>query len=319
MSIYRRGEVWWLYIKIKGHPRVRQSCETSDRERAQAVHDQVRAELRRLRPDGRSVHDVLDAWKAASPRDSADAYRVEKFKRLYEDGSALFADDLLDKIPASSPGTFNRYANIIKAAFALAKLDVPDLPYRKPPRGRLRWLTPKEWRALRRQLPAHLKDMAEFALLTGLRQKNVTHLEWSQVDLKRKTAWIHADQAKAGEPIGVPLSPAAVAVLKRQPRGQWVFPYEGHPMKQVKGAWKKALARAKLKGVTWHTLRHTWASWHTMAGTPIPVLKELGAWKTLSMVSRYSHLAPEHLRAYAGNVSRYQATTQGHSRRAGKK
>ena len=190
---------------------------------------------------------------------------------------------------------------------------IPDLEYRKPPAGRLRWLTPKEWRALRGELPKHLRDMAEFSLLTGLRQRNVTHLEWSQVDLKRRTAWIHADQAKGRQPIGVPLSSAAWAVLRRR-RGEserWVFPYEGRALKQIKGAWKKALQRAGLSGVTWHTLRHTWASWHAMKGTPIVALKELGGWRTLSMVQRYAHLAPEHLRRYAANPLKYSRLRKG--------
>lgn len=315
MSIYKRGGVWWLYIALKGKPRVRRSCETSDRDRAQAIHDQVRAELRRYNPSGRTLHGALEAWTQASARDPADGSRVKKFRRLFEDRplELVTADDLAEKIPASSPATFNRYANIITAALNLAKskgwIDtVPTIAHKRVGATRLRWLTAKEWRQLRRQLPAHLRPMAEFALLTGLRQRNVTHLEWSQVDLRRSVLWIHADQAKARRAIGIPLSDAAAAVLREQ-RGehkQWVFPYKGRPIAKIKSAWRKALARAKLEGVTWHTLRHTWASWHAMEGTPIPALKELGGWQTLSMVQRYTHLAPDHLRQYAGNAGRFQ-------------
>src|SRR4051812_21484154 len=56
--------------------------------------------------------------------------------------------------------------------------------------------------------------MAEFSLATGLRQSNVTHLEWSQVDLGRRLAWIHADQAKGKRDLAVPLSDPAIAVLQ---------------------------------------------------------------------------------------------------------
>jgi integrase len=41
--------------------------------------------------------------------------------------------------------------------------------------------------------------MARFSLLTGLRESNVTKLEWNQIDLQRQVAWIHPDQAKAGK------------------------------------------------------------------------------------------------------------------------
>ena len=54
-------------------------------------------------------------------------------------------------------------------------------------------------------LPEHLADMAAFTLATGLRRANVTGLQWSQVDLVRRLAWIHPDQAKARKAIPVPL------------------------------------------------------------------------------------------------------------------
>ena len=104
----------------------------------------------------------------------------------------------------------------------------------------------------------------------------------------------------------MPLSNAARAILAAQQgkNKQWVFPYDGHPIGKIKTAWRKALKRAKIEDFTWHGLRHTWASWHVQNGTPLPVLKELGGWASMTMVGRYAHLAPEHLRAYAGNASR---------------
>jgi site-specific recombinase XerD len=52
----------------------------------------------------------------------------------------------------------------------------------------------------------------------------------------------------------------------------------------------------RLDGFTWHCLRHTFASRLAMAGVDLLVIKELGGWKTLSMVNRYAHLAPGRLR-----------------------
>ena len=49
----------------------------------------------------------------------------------------------------------------------------------------------------------------------------------------------------------------------------------------------------------WHDLRHTFATWHRQAGTPTHELQKLGGWKTLSMVERYAHIAPEGLQAAA--------------------
>ena len=55
---------------------------------------------------------------------------------------------------------------------------------------------------------------------------------------------------------------------------------------------------------TFHGLRHTWASWHVMAGTPLSVLQTLGGWRSLAMVQKYAHLAPDFTVSYAENSAR---------------
>jgi len=53
----------------------------------------------------------------------------------------------------------------------------------------------------------------------------------------------------------------------------------------------------RLDGVTWHALRHTFASRLVAAGVDLRTVQELGGWRTLSMVQRYAHLSPGHLAA----------------------
>jgi integrase len=105
--------------------------------------------------------------------------------------------------------------------------------------------------------------------------------------------------------LGVPLNDAAVAILEAR-RGihkQWVFGNPDYPLTRASNrAWYAARRKAKLKGFRWHDLRHTWASWHVMNGTRIEELQQLGGWKTLQMVQRYAHLAPDHLHGVASNV-----------------
>ena len=145
--------------------------------------------------------------------------------------------------------------------------------------------------------------MARFSLETGLRRANVTGLQWSQVDLVRRLAWIHPDQAKARKAIAVPLSDMAVAVLRRQlakkrnaEHMESVFVYRGKQVFQTATrAWHDALMKAGIRDFRWHDLRHTWASWHIQRGTPLQVLKELGGWETIEMVQRYAHLSADHL------------------------
>jgi integrase len=47
--------------------------------------------------------------------------------------------------------------------------------------------------------------------------------------------------------------------------------------------------------IVFHSLRHSFASWSAMAGTPMHTLAELMGHRTLAMTMRYSHLSPGHL------------------------
>jgi len=176
----------------------------------------------------------------------------------------------------------------------------------KEPGSRIRWLSTDDAEQLFQALPPHLEAMARFSIATGLRESNVTKLEWSQVDLSRRVAWIHADQSKSGKAIGIPLNNEAVVVLRQQlgKHSLRVFTYRGKPvLKANTKAWRQALVRTGIVDFRWHDLRHTWASWHVQNGTPLHILQELGGWSDVRMVQRYVHLAPEHLASYAGNIS----------------
>ena len=81
---------------------------------------------------------------------------------------------------------------------------------------RIRWITRQEIERLCRELPAHLEAMVRFSLATGLRESNVTELEWNQIDMQRKVAWIHPDLAKANKAIGISLNTDAIQTIRLQ-------------------------------------------------------------------------------------------------------
>ena len=65
-------------------------------------------------------------------------------------------------------------------------------------------------------MPEQFRPVVIFALATGLRRSNIIDLEWSQVDMQRKVAWIHPENAKAGKAIGVALNDTACRTLRDQ-------------------------------------------------------------------------------------------------------
>jgi hypothetical protein len=79
------------------------------------------------------------------------------------------------------------------------------------------------------ELPEHLANLVKFSLSTGLRKRNATELEWSQVDLLRNVAWIQVDQAKGRKSIHVSLNATAIEVLRKQvgKHPVRVFTYQG--------------------------------------------------------------------------------------------
>lgn len=211
----------------------------------------------------------------------------------------------------ASHATANRLLALIRAVLRRSAnvwrwIDRPPhielFPERK---RRVRWLTPDQARTLLDHLPTHQRDLALFALATGLRQGNVIALQWDQIDLSRSQLWIHADQAKGRQAISVPLNQTALDALGRQvgrhPIHVWT--YRGRPIRWANTkAWRKALKRAGIHDFRWHDLRHTWASWHVQHGTPLYVVQDLGGWQTEAMVRRYAHLAPSQYAAYARAV-----------------
>lgn len=320
MSLYKRGEVWWADIVVPGRPRDRRTTGTTDRQEAQRVHDERKAALWVAAPktSEKTFKDAIAIWLETGPKDLSDRYRLRAAGLSSIALSALDEEVLAQVLSRHQGATRNRVINLLRAVLqsAVKRGWMPAVPHMarvKVAPSRVRWLTADEWLRLQRELPCHLRQMARFAVATGLRENNIIELEWGQVDMERRLAWVHPDRAKARHAIGVPLSDDAIAVLTAQQglHTRFVFVYNGKPVtKTSTKAWWGALKTAQIEGFRWHDLRHTWASWHVMAGTPLSVLQKLGGWQTTQMVARYAHLAPDHVAQYAGNAKPYDTDSR---------
>lgn len=332
--LYQRGQTWHIDIQHEGR-RVRESTRTTDKKAAQRYHDERRAELWATPHPGhaRTWLDACTAWLTAGERSDSDKYSLRALNAVYEDRALddCSAESFAAALEGKTAATFNRYRALIVAIAHQAGVAL-KIPARKTKKGRIRFLTHDEWKRLHKELPDYLKPIAAFGIATGLRQKNITHLRWTEVDLARAVLWVHPDETKGGKPIGIPLAADAVSLLRAQlgKHAEWVFPYkgrgrkEGGPVVKIKTAWQLAMERAGLGhferwqdaegkahkkwhgDFTFHGLRHTWASWHVMAGTPLEVLQKLGGWEDPRMVQNYAHLAPEYLAGFAGNAKPWQ-------------
>lgn len=327
MSLFKRKDspYWWVKISHKSGC-LQQSTGATDKAKAREYHDKLKASLWDQDKLGTKPsyiwNDAVVRWIAETTHKASQADDKSHLRWLdkYLNGVELNAinRDMLDRVITArlregvSNATVNRMLQVVRAILRKAVFEwdwfdkAPRVRLLREPKRRIRWLTRDEAERLIAELPEHLAAMARFALETGLRQANVSGLQWSQVDLTRRTAWVHPDQAKARRAIAVPLSAAAVIVLRERlgEHPAYVFSYRGKPIKQVNTkAWKHALARAGITDFRWHDLRHTWASWHVQAGTPLYALQEMGGWESVEMVRRYAHLSSEHLAQYADRMS----------------
>ena len=325
--LYKRNssKYYWCRFTAPNGKEVRRTTKTANKRQAEEFEVTLKSEYWRVEKLGDKPNHT---WQQAVIRWLGET----KHKATHQNDIVIlqFADkvlgtlylnqinrDVLEKLIALklSTGvknaTVNRLMEVIRSILNAAEkkwewiIKAPQVRMLPVAKIRIRWITKMEFQRLLSELPEHLQALAEFSINTGLRKTNVVELEWSQVDLQRKVAWIHSDQAKGGKPIGIALNSDAMRVITSQ-RGKHpvrVFTYKSNPVRWVNTkAWRKALKRSGIENFRWHDLRHTWASWHVQNGTQLSVLKELGGWADLKMVLRYAHLAPEHLAEHAENI-----------------
>lgn len=336
MSLYKRGSTWWIDFTTATGQRVRRSAETESKAEAKELHDKLKAESWRVAKLGDKPKYTWDdagyQWlidtehKRTHHEDVKKIVWLQQFLRGKE-LAAITRENIVaigeHKKAESSGPTANRYLALIRAILRKACLEwewidkAPQVKLYKESKRRVRWITPEQADRLLSELPVHQRDIALFALATGLRQSNVIKLAWEQVDLNRKTAWIPGDKAKGKEDIHVSLSQLSVELLQRQlgKHPERVFTYAGKPINQVNTkSWKNALKRADIENFRWHDMRHTWASWLVQNGTPMYDLQEMGGWKSAEMVRRYAHLAPAQMAKHAeviGTLLNVTNTAQG--------
>ena len=70
---------------------------------------------------------------------------------------------------------------------------------------------------------------------------------------------------------------------------------------------RSACGRVGLEGVTFHTLRHTFASWLVMEGVRLFEVSQLLRHASIQMTERYAHLAPNHLHVPVASI-KFSAT-----------
>lgn len=221
-----------------------------------------------------------------------------------------------------SPKTVNEHLGILSKCLRDARdWDVPvgnlNIRRLRAPKPSYHFLSrPDAARLLAAFRSDRWRAMATLALHTGLRVGELFGLRWEDIDLESGLLSVRQSVVRGiiGTPKSdrerhVPLDAQATAALSAVPRsGTFVFHREdGRPLalSTAEGALRRACARAGLRVIGWHVLRHTYASWLAATGTPVPAIQQLLGHSTIEMTMRYAHLAPSALRDAAAALQRY--------------
>lgn len=336
-------EVWYVYLSIGGRMQHFGSFATA--QQARDFYQQAKTEERQGRffPEAHKhqaaplLRTLIDAWEIDPGRPSAK--QDQTYKTWWLDRCARLT--LTDCTPAwideqrrhlerqgLAPQTVLHYLKFLRHLLNRAVRDeiLPGNPFTKVrlPKvapAAVRFLSPAEERRLLKALAPRDRRIIRLALVTGLRSGEQFSLRWEQIDWRSRTLTL--PRTKAGQPQYRLLSREAVALLtdlKRQAKASpWVFPSRtGESHLIAKNFYHRqflpAIEKAKLPHLTWHHLRHTFASRLAMSGQSDQTIAALLGHASTALVKRYAHLSPSHLKEAIEHASRFSGS---HKRKTG--
>jgi integrase len=229
------------------------------------------------------------------------------------------------------PYQANRCLEVVSKMFSLAELwglrpdgTNPRKHIKKyPEEKRERFLSAAELRRIGEVL-GEMEDEAielpsailavRLLILTGCRLNEIMTLRWAYVDITDRV--LRLPDSKTGAKV-VHLGQPAIDLLQAAERvddNPWVITgaLPDKHLSDLQPFWRRVRARAGLKDVRIHDLRHTFASVAVATGRGLPMIGKLLGHTQVQTTARYAHLAADPMKSAADLVSdRLQAGLDG--------
>jgi integrase len=207
-------------------------------------------------------------------------------------------------------GTVNRFFSFIRRIYSIAveegrasknpvKVKKDDSLFYAESGGRDRYLSEDEEVTLKNNMTPEDFKLVSFAINTGLRQSEQFNLKWSNIDRENRVLTI--PRTKSGKTRHVQLNDTVMEILESLDSwmiSQYVFP-SSKPSSPLDGqnfyhrVFIPSLKRAKIQGIVWHSLRHTFASRLVAKGVNLRTVQELMGHQSIEMTERYTHILDE--------------------------
>jgi integrase len=334
--LFKRSRSPYWYVT-----KTRQSTGTSNRKLAEEFAKKTLTEQWREEKLGEKVYQwsqLVEDWldfKSGMASLEQDEMVIKRFSALLTEREISALPQITKDVLMSyakqvkrdaSASTANRHMTTLRAMLYRAKdnewlTTVPAIESYHVTKTEVQFVSVDQMATILPHLPEWIKDMATFAMQTGLRFSNVAELEWSWVSPDSRIVIVPAVHAKTKRTYTIPLSTVAreliEAIRSRKSHERYVFVgkkrishgvYEDcAPVQSIRYWWECAREAAGFPDLTWHqATRHSFASAHTQNGTPDRVLMKMGGWSSPRMLETYAHLKTEHLTPYVENINRGQ-------------
>lgn len=199
--------------------------------------------------------------------------------------------------PRASAATRNR--QVYTPMSAILKHNGIEFSIKRPKGAqgeqRTEWMTPEQAERLldaAESVDGEFRTFLALLLYTGLRLSEALAIKCAQVDLAQ--AMIFVPKTKNGEARAVHINPALMAELASHPKGLERGREPLHRFNKngrLYTIMRRSKEAAGLPDVSFHTFRHTWATWmRRYAKLDTKGLVATGAWKDEKSASRYQHV-----------------------------
>jgi integrase len=160
--------------------------------------------------------------------------------------------------------------------------------------GRTRYLSPTEFKAALEAAPDWTRGPMALAAFTGMRRGEILGLCWKDVDLDGQRVYL--PDTKNGTLRVLTLNQLATQVFKSLPVGEpGTLVFLDVDAAKLSTYTKRVFASVGIMDASFHSLRHTAASWLVMEGVDLYTVGKILGHKTPRMTQRYAHLSPGYL------------------------
>lgn len=325
-TLFKRGKTWYVSFWADGK-QIQKSSRSAKREDAVRLRDRLlgrkaRGELGNFLAQkitcGELLDDVLEHLQANGKGSSLRIWKLVVAANIrpffgHLRASTLTTERLKDYrrnriAEGRSEATCNRELSILRTALHLGRkctppkvIVIPYFPMVREENIRQGFLTDEQYARLRDALPDYLKPLFVTAYFTGVRLGELLAWRWEQVDFEQEFVTLQAEKTKNGHARAVPIFGGDMRnwlhwTHENSNGGSYVFHRVGEPIKEFRGAWKTAVAKAGVPDLKFHDLRRTAVRNMRRAGISQVVRMRISGHRTDSMERRYNIVDVEDLR-----------------------